>query len=122
MNRIVLVLVALLAFATCASAQVVTNPGHIEYTPSADHATLTKYVVGYFLAGATDPVQSADLAIVAPVGGIITQPINSVPLTFGTYTAKLQSWAGGVGGEWSLPSNTFTRSPLPPTTAPTVRK
>ena len=123
MKRLVLVLVALLAFAVSVSAQAVINPGHVEYTASADHATLTKYVIGYFLPGATDPVQTADLAIVAPVGGIISQVINSTPLTFGTgYTAKLQSWAGAVGGEWSLASNAFTRAPLPPTTAPIVKK
>ena len=123
MKRIVLVLVALLAFAVSASAQAVINPGHVEYVPSSDHAVLTKYVIGYFLPGATDPVQTADLAVVAPVAGVITQVINSTPLTFGTgYTAKLQSWAGGTGGEWSLPSNAFTRAPLPPTTAPIVKK
>lgn len=122
MKRVILVLVSLLVFAVSASAQAVINPAHVEYTPSADHATLTKYVIGYFLSGATDPVQSQDLAVVAPVAGVITQVINSTPLTFGTYTAKLKSVAGAIEGEWSLPSNGFTRAPLPPTTAPIVKK
>jgi hypothetical protein len=122
MKRLVLALLALLVFAVGASAQAVTNPGHIEYTPSADHAMLTKYVVGYFLSGATDPVQEADLAIVAPVGGVVTQVINSTPLPFGTYTAKLKSVAGAAVGEWSLPSNEFVRAPVAPPTALTVKK
>ena len=122
MKRLVLVLVALLAFAVSVSAQTVVNPGHVEYTASPDHATLTKYVIGYFLPGATNPVQEADLAIIAPVGGVVAQVINSTPLTFGTYSAKLKSVAGAVVGEWSLPSNDFLRAPLPPTTAPIVKK
>jgi hypothetical protein len=121
MQRIALVFVCLFAFAVAASAQAVINPGHVEYTASADHAALTKYVIGYFLPGATNPVQEADLAIVAPVGGIVTQVINATPLTFGTYTAKLKAVAGAVVGEWSLPSNDFVRAPLPPA-APAVRK
>jgi len=121
MQRLVLALIVLLACAVSASAQVV-NPGHVEYTPSADHAMLTKYVIGYFLAGATDPVQEADLAIVAPEGGVVTQVINSTPLPYGTYTAKLKSVAGAVAGDWSLPSNEFIRAPVAPPTALTIKK
>lgn len=102
--------------------QNVINPGHVEYTVSPDHASLSKYVLGFFLPGATDPVQSQDLPIVAPDGtGKVTQPINATPLTFGTYVARLRSFAGAVGGEWSQPSNAFDRAPLP-TPAPLVRK
>lgn len=125
MKKILFVALAfvLLGFAASASAQTVINPGHVEYTVSPDHATLTKYTLGFFLPGATDPVQSQDLAIVAPDGtGKVTQAINAVPLTFGTgYTAKLKAVAGAVSGEWSEASNPFSRAPLPPT-VPAVKK
>lgn len=126
MKRLAIVFLAfvLLGFAASASAQTVINPGHVEYTVSPDHATLTKYTLGFFLPGATDPVQSQDLAIVAPDGtGKVTQAINAVPLTFGVgYTAKLKAVAGAVSGEWSAASNAFDRAPLPPTAAPVVKK
>jgi hypothetical protein len=126
MKRIAIVLLAsiacLLAFAAIGSAQVVTNPTKIEYTVSPDHATLTKYIVGYFLPGATDPVQVADLAIATPIAGVVTQTINATPLGYGTYIAKLKSVAGAVSSDWSLPSNDFTRTPLPPALPPIVKK
>lgn len=112
----------LLMFAPArAAAQSVTNPTKVEYTVSADHATLTKYTIGYFLPGATDPVQTADLAIVAPTAGVVVQAINATPLGYGTYIAKMQSVAGAVAGEWSAASNEFSRAPLPPP-APLVKK
>lgn len=112
----------LLLVASVASAQTVTNPGHIEYTVSPDHATLTKYVIGYFLPGATDPVQTADLPLVTPdVQQKVTQPMNATPLGYGTYIAKIRAVAGAVQGEWSVASNAFDRAPFPPS-APTVKK
>ncbi len=111
-----------LSMATVASAQVVTNPTAIEYTVSADHATLTKYILGYFLPGASAPVQTQDLPIAAPdAQQKVAQPINATPLGFGTYVGRLRSVAGTVEGEWSEPSNAFLRAPLPPS-APTVRR
>lgn len=122
-TAIVFLVFALLGFAATATAQTVPNPGHIEYVVSPDHATLTKYVVGYFLPGATDPVQTADLPISAPdSAGKVTQPINATPLGYGTYQAKMRSVAGTMASEWSLPSNDFTRVPLPPALAPVVKK
>ena len=101
--------------ATPVFAQVVTNPTKVEYTVSADHAQLTKYTIGYFLPGATDPVQTADLPLVAPdAQQKVTEPINALPLGFGTYTAKLKSVAGTIASDWSASSNEFLRAPLPP--------
>lgn len=122
-TAIVFLVFALLGFAATATAQTVPNPGHIEYVVSPDHATLTKYVVGYFLPGATDPVQTADLPISAPDGaGKVTQPINATPLGYGTYSAKIKAYAGAMSSEWSEASNPFSRIPLPPTAAPVVKK
>ena len=120
---VVLLLVAgLLSLASGASAQAVVNPRTIEYMVSADHATLTKYILGFFLLGATAPVQAQDLPIVAPdAQQKVTQPIDATPLGFGSYVGRLRSVAGTVEGEWSEPSNDFVRAPLPPS-APTVRR
>ena len=116
-------LVMVAAFtAGSASAQVLTNPTKVEYVISADHATLTKYTIGFFLPGATDPVQSADLVIAAPdAQQKVEQPINAVPLGYATYTAKIKAVAGAVSGEWSLASNEFSRVPFPPN-SPVVKK
>jgi len=116
-----LVMVAALV-AGPASAQTLTNPTKVEYVVSADHATLTKYVIGYFLPGATDPVQTADLVVAAPdAQQKVEQPINAVPLGYATYVAKIKAVAGAVSGEWSLASNEFSRVPFP-TGAPVVKK
>jgi hypothetical protein len=126
MKKLILVLLvfALLGFAAAvASAQTMPNPTKIEYTVSADHGTLTKYVIGYFLPGATDPVQTADLPIVPPdAAQKVEQPINATPLGYGAYTAKMKSVAGAVEGAWSAASNEFSRVPLPPPTAPIVKQ
>ena len=96
-------------------AQTVINPTKVEYTVSADHTQLTKYTIGYFLPGATDPVQTADLPLATPdAQQKVTEPINALPLGFGTYTAKLKSVAGTVSGDWSAASNEFVRAPFPP--------
>ena len=121
--KILTFVVVLLCIVTPAFAQTVTNPGHVQYTVSADHAQLTKYIIGYFLSGATDPVQTADLAVVTPdATQKVEQAINATPLTFGTYTARLRSVAGAVMGEWSADSNAFVRAPLPPGGNPVVKK
>lgn len=108
--------------ATACAAQGVINPTKAEYTVSADHAQVTKYVIGYFIGNAASPVQSADLPVTAPdAQQKVVQAINAVPLGFGTYTAKLKAVVGAVEGEWSEASNEFMRAPFPPT-APTVKK
>ncbi len=123
MKSILLTILLVLAVAVSASAQSITNPTKVEYEPSADHAQMTKYVVGFFLVGATNPVQVVDLPIVAPDPGTgkITQTMPFASLTFGTYVAKLKSVAGSVEGEWSEPSNEGVRAPLP-ANAPIVKK
>jgi hypothetical protein len=124
MKRILFALALVFLADSVASAQSVTNPTKVEYTPSVDHAQLTKYVLGFFLVGATNPVQTVDLPIVAPDGtGKVTQTMPFASLGFGVYVVKLNSVAvvSGVTMEsgWSDPSNEGVRAPLA-TPAPRV--
>ena len=113
---------ALLCVAAVAvEAQTVRNPTQVVWTPSADHASVTSYQMGFFLAGATDPVQSADLGKPTPnaqnecVATLPSYPIGT------TYMAKLRAFAGAVSSDWSAESNPFYRAPAPIPAAPVVR-
>ena len=93
------------------------NPRTIEFTPSPDHAAATSYTVGYFLPGATDPVQTASIGKPTPnASNVCSATINVMPLTFGIdYIAKLKTIiSAGVESAWSEPSNPFDRVPGPP--------
>lgn len=120
MKQLIAVLVgfALLGFAAVAAAQEKPkNPRTLEFTPSIDHAAATSYTVGYFLPGATDPVQSVSIGKPTPnAQNVCTATVNTQPLTFGLdYTAKLKTViSAGVESEWSEPSNPFDRVPGPP--------
>jgi hypothetical protein len=117
-----LALVCLALVPTVAHAQTVKNPTGATFTASPDHALITSYTIGYFLAGATAPVQEAGLGKPVPDG---TQTcavvLDTRPLGFGAYTAKVKALAGTVASDWSAASNAFDRSPLPPASAPVVR-
>ena len=120
MKRIVVVLLAVVAalvlFPAIGSAQTLKNPSAGECTASADHAQITKYIIGYFLPGATDPVQTADLGKPTPdAQNVIRFTINVMPLTFGAaYIAKVKAIAGTAESVWSEASNPFDRAPGPP--------
>jgi hypothetical protein len=120
---VALVAVLALAIAVPAVGQTLKNPKNAEFEPSPDHAQITKYVIGFFLPGATDPVTTADLGKPTPnASNIIAVTINVQPLTFGAaYVAKVQAFAGTLASEWSLPSNPFDRAPGPPAKAPVVK-
>jgi hypothetical protein len=116
MKRLVLVAVLVL-MAGAAQAQTVLNPRSVEFDPSFDHAVVTSYVIGYFLPGATEPVQTADLGKpeADPATGKCTVQINTQPLGFATgYVARVRAVAGDVIGEWSDLSNPFNRVPGKP--------
>jgi hypothetical protein len=115
--------VALILSPVVAHGQTIKNPRGAEFEPSPDHAQITKYVIGFFLPGATDPVQTQDLGKPTPnAQNIIAVTINVQPLTFGAaYTAKVQALAGTLASEWSLPSNPFDRAPGPPSKPPVVK-
>ena len=123
MRQTMCAMALVLACAACASAQPVSNPTKVAFTVSVDHAQLTSYTIGYFLVGAASPVQSATLPLGTPdAQQDVEQPINSTPLGFGVYVAKVKANAGAVSSEWSAPSNEFARVPFPPASAPTVKK
>lgn len=93
------------------------NPRTLEFTPSVDHQAATSYRLGYFLPGATDPVQVVDIGKPTPdAQNICRATINTQPLGFGLdYTGKLKTIiSAGVESEWSEPSNPFDRVPGPP--------
>jgi len=93
------------------------NPRTVEFTPSPDHAAATSYTIGYFLPGATDPVQTASIGKPTPnASNVCSATINVMPLTFGIdYTAKLKTIiSAGVESSWSDASNPFDRVPGPP--------
>jgi hypothetical protein len=116
MKQVVLIFVILLTFAVAVSAQTIRNPSVCTFTASVDHAQITSYTIGYFLPGATDPVQTADLGKPTPdATSTITSTLNVMPLTFGAaYIAKVKAVAGAVASDWSTPSNPFDRVPGPP--------
>ena len=124
MTRLALFVVTLLLVASCASAQVVLNPGHVEYTPSTDHAQLTKYVMGFFLSGAALPVQTGDLPIVTPgsTGTVLQALPFAVPVAGLVYTARMQACINAVCSDWSADSNQFARSPGGIVGVPAVKK
>lgn len=118
MRKIILVALvfALLGFASTAVAQTIRNPSVATFTPSADHATVTGYTIGYFLPGASEPVQTADLGKPTPdATNTCTVTLNVMPLSFAAaYTAKVKAVAGGVESDWSEASNPFDRVPGKP--------
>lgn len=124
MKRICLFALAIVFAASAANAQSLKNPRNAEFEPSPDHAQITKYTLGFFLPGATDPVTTPlDLGKPTPgADNIIRVAINVQPLPFGAeYIAKVQAFAGTMASEWSLPSNPFDRTPGPPAKAPVIK-
>lgn len=110
-------LLALLGFASVASAQTPVNPRTVTFTPSTDHATVTSYEIAYFVTGATDPIQAAvDIGKPAPdATNICTAAINTQGIPFGSnYIAKMRAKAGTLYSDWSEASNLFSRLPGPP--------
>ena len=119
MKRYVIVslVFALLGFAAVASAQSIRNPSVATFTASPDHAQVSSYQIGYFLPGATDPVQTADVGKPTPdATNTCTITLNVQPLGFGAaYIAKVKALAGTVASDWSEASNPFDRVPGRPT-------
>ena len=119
MKRVFVVLLTfiMLGFAASALAQTKPqNPREGTFTASPDHAQIDKYMLGFFLPGATSPVQTQDIGKPTPdQAGTCTFTFNSQPLTFGAdYTAKVKALAGTAESAWSEASNPFDRVPGPP--------
>jgi hypothetical protein len=112
----VLVAACLVLSPVVVHGQTIKNPSVATFTASADHASVTSYTIGYFLPGATDPVQTANLGKPTPdATQTCTVTLNTQPLTFGAnYTAKVKAIAGTAESVWSEASNPFDRVPGPP--------
>lgn len=115
--------VLLAVWPAVATAQTVTNPTSVEFTPSADHAVtmadgrpmVTEYRFEVWAAGATAPMQSTSLAKPAPEGDgkIRTAPALLLALPIGqTFTATVTA-VGPTGEGRSTPSNPFERRAAP---------
>jgi hypothetical protein len=114
MKQIAIAAILVILCATGVQAQQVSNPDTVTFT-STDHATITEYRIGYFLPGAASPVQEASIGTGTVTGtGDIECIINTRPLTFGTYTAKVRAVAGEYSSAWSDPSAPFLRVPQTP--------
>lgn len=123
-----LVTVILLLIAATARAQMV-NPNAFEFT-SVDHSVVTRYEVGYFLVGATAPVQTVSLpkAEFEVVPGTPIYYRHALPRpVFGNFILKAQAYApaaptGEIGSGWSADASApFSLSPLAPAGPRTVQ-
>jgi Viral BACON domain/Putative binding domain, N-terminal len=97
------------------------NPRTVEFDPSADHNTLTannqpmvtRYELGFYLVGATQPYQAVDLGKPTPdatTGKIVVDfsaKLAAWPLPSGQYQARVTA-IGPTGSGSSGLSNTFT--------------
>jgi hypothetical protein len=118
--RTTIVLVALLASASAAGAQTVTDARRVEFTPSTEHnaiddngvPVLTRYSLQVFLAGGASPLQTVDLGKPAPqTDGLIRLDFVSLlptPLSNGVLYETLVESVGPAGRSASLRSNTFS--------------
>jgi hypothetical protein len=115
-STLIVLVFACLLVAVPAQAQTLRNPSAATFTASPDHAQINSYTIGYFLPGATDPVQTADLGKPTPdATQTCSVTLNVMPLGFGAaYIAKVKAVAGTVSSDWSTPSNPFDRVPGPP--------
>ena len=105
---------ALLGVASSALAQEPTkNPTTAVIGVSPDHQQVTRYELGFFLSGATEPVQVADVGTGTPVNGELSKPVPSFPIGV-TYLARARCYVGTIASDWSPPSNPFFRTPAPP--------
>lgn len=119
-HTLMLVMTALFLVTGVASkseAQFVVNPSIVQFTPSPDHDQVSRYEFGFFLVGAPDPVQIADLGKPAPVGGTATVNLPSRPVAIGVkYVGKARAFGADpvFVSPWSEPSNEFGYSPNSP--------
>lgn len=112
MRKIFLSLV-FLALASVAGAQTVKNPSTAVIGISPDHTSVTRYELGFFLPGASDPVQVSDVGTGIPTNGELSRPLPSYPIGV-TYIAKARAFVNTFASDWSPESNPFYRGPAAP--------
>lgn len=104
----------ILLFASMAQAQT-ANPSKVAWDyPTAEHATLTKYVFGFYLPGGTDPVQLVDIlpSAATPIANgyeaAMPRPV------VGTYIARLRACIDTTCSDWSNATDPFLLTPRVP--------
>jgi hypothetical protein len=118
--RTTLFVLACLLVASVASAQVpppdVNNPTKIEWTASADHATIDGYTLD-ILNSSNVVIQTLDLGKPAPdVNNLCVANLNVQPVTFGSgYYVTLRARANNVFSAATVSQNKFNRVPGAPT-------
>jgi hypothetical protein len=123
--RYVRILLAALAFvlsaATVGAQNPIVNPSEVIFT-SPDHAIATDYEVGYFLAGASVPVQSQKFPKPAlGADGDVHLTVNSRALALGQYETRVRAWVGTPGAAGSVVSGWGGGGPLGDQSVPFAR-
>jgi len=112
-------MVALLLTLALPAAGQTPNPTQVQFDPSPDHGTVTRYEIGYFLTDTgTTAFFTADLNK-PPCSPQCLAPLPPKP-SFGPFWARVRAWGPTAGGgeiasEWSEISNPFALLPLSPT-------
>lgn len=102
------------------------DPQWVEFDIVADqHPNVARYELGWFLTGATDPVQTASLGTAAPTGTLVRLALpQSYPIGR-VYVARVRAVTVDgtftLAGVWSTVSNPFGKGPSQ-TGAPRVVK
>jgi len=114
-----LIVLLLLLVAVPAAAQTVppdvNNPTRVEWTPSADHATIDGYSMDIVSPTGTI-IQTIDAGKPAPdATNTCSAALNVQPVAFGAgYTIRLRARAGTVFSDPAISLNKFNRIPGPP--------
>jgi hypothetical protein len=117
-----LALLVLLALVTPAAAQAadVNNPTAVQFTASADHASVTGYTLDILRADGT-VLQTLDLGKPVPAAttNLCTVAMNVQPITFGVgYSVRVRAYVAATPAnavsDWALSSNKFNRVPGKP--------
>lgn len=132
MKRLLTVLFVLAAVLAASPAQaqnppgLVVNPNWVEFDVASDHSALHHYELGWFLAGATEPVQMADIGTGTPTGTKLKLALPQSYPVGKVYVAKVRGVTvdGTVNlfGEWSDISNPFGKGPAKIPGSPAVLK
>jgi hypothetical protein len=102
MTKGFLTLGVLLLVVVSASAQttIPKNPFEIEFD-SPDHALITEYEAGFFMAGGTVPTSTQSLGKPAlNASGKVVAQLTSRPTALGQYELKVRAKAGTAFSEW----------------------
>ena len=115
MKRALLLAIFVLGFAVYAGAQPVVNPAKVAFVPSADHALVDTYDLGYFATGASAPIQQVAIAKSALTPVASEYQFIFPRLLFGVYTVKLRACATVNCSDWAEADKQADVRPFPPT-------